>query len=207
MTGERDAAQALARAQVAVLGTGATAIEVDSQLRRLGVGRVDLLAIEDDHEPGAFAVAAPAGIEVPSLARINERALRHATPWLQILPYDGRFALVGPVYVPGASACRACFVIRRGSCSGYEADFEVIEREPLRTTAPAPIASISAALAALLALRWLSANDPTLPGRFYALEAGSLMRLTYEHVLRVPRCPACGIPERAVPSPWFESTT
>jgi bacteriocin biosynthesis cyclodehydratase domain-containing protein len=139
-----------------------------------------------------------------ALAELNARALERRTPWLQVLPFDGRLAVVGPLFVPDASACRACYVLRRASCSGYDDDYDLIEREPVRAVAPPPLTAIAAGLASLLALRWLTTCDPALPGRFYALEAGAILRLRYDEVLRVPRCGACGIPERAVPSPWFE---
>ncbi len=64
---------------------------------------------------------------------------------------------------------------------------------------------MAAALATVVAIRWLTASDPTLPGRFYALEPGLVVRLRFERLLRVPRCEACGAHARAVPSPWFEA--
>ena len=128
-------------------------------------------------------------------------------PWLQVLPFDGRLVVVGPLFVPGVSACRQCYVLRRAACSGYDDDFDIVERVPARAAAPAPLASLSAALASLLALRWVTTRDPALPGRLYAVEVGVVLRLSHDHVLRVPRCPVCGSPEQAVPSPWFEATT
>jgi bacteriocin biosynthesis cyclodehydratase domain-containing protein len=78
-----------------------------------------------------------------------------------------------------------------------------VEKSPPRAPSPLPLAAIAGALAALVALRWLATGEPTLPGRFYALDVGTILRLSHEHLLRVPRCPACGPPPRAVPSPWF----
>jgi bacteriocin biosynthesis cyclodehydratase domain-containing protein len=166
---------------------------------------VAVLPIDDEPE-GDFVVAAPAVDEVARLARLNERALERRLPWLQVLPFDGRIIVAGPLFLPGESACRACFVLRRGACSGYEEDFDLVEREALKVVAPAPLIAIGAGIAAQIAVRWLATRDPTLPGRFYALDVGVVLRLSHAQVLRVPRCPACGTPQRAVPSPWFEET-
>jgi bacteriocin biosynthesis cyclodehydratase domain-containing protein len=206
-TSEAEAAQALQRAQLAVLGTSPLATEIGAQLERSGIARVDVLPFDVDPAPEAFVVAAPTGEELPSLAALNQRALALQQAWLQVLPFDGRFAVIGPLYLPGASACRDCYVLRRGACSGYEDDFDLLERFPPRAPSPAPLTSIRAALAAILSIRWVTAQDPTLPGRLYALEWGSIVRLTHHRVLRVPRCPSCGTPERAVSSPWCEDAT
>jgi bacteriocin biosynthesis cyclodehydratase domain-containing protein len=170
----------------------------------MGVGAVELRRPEHALDDGAFVVAAPGRDAVRALATLNTHALERRLPWLQVLPFDGRVAVVGPLFVPGASACRACYVLRRASCSGYDDDYDLIDRQPVRAPSPLPLTAIAAGLASLLALRWLTTCDPALPGRCYAVESGAIVRLRYDEVLRVPRCGACGVPERAVPSPWFE---
>ena len=189
---------------MSLVGSGAAAPDLDVQLRRLGIERVETASIDADVPAGSLVVAVPAAAEVHELERLNGRALELNVPWLQVLPFDGRFLVVGPLFVPGLSACRSCYLLRRGACSGFEGDFTVVDRVPLRAAAPPFLASFGAALAASVALRWLTALDPTLPGRLYAIECGTVLRLTHERVLRVPRCADCGAPERAVPSPWFD---
>jgi bacteriocin biosynthesis cyclodehydratase domain-containing protein len=123
-----------------------------------------------------------------------------------VLPYDGRFAVAGPLFLPDETACRTCWVMRRAACSGYEEDFELVDALPARAASTAAIATLGASLAVVLAVRWLATRDPTLPGRFYALETRTILRLRFELVLRVPRCPTCGPERQAIPSPWFEVT-
>jgi bacteriocin biosynthesis cyclodehydratase domain-containing protein len=200
------AGQALEEARVAVAGSGSGADATAHHLEAIGIGRVEALAIDAEPPSDAFVVAVPGHAQVPELARLNEHALAAGVPWLQLLPFDGRVLVVGPLFLPGTSACQRCYRLRRGACSGYEEDFELIEREPLRAPAPAPLTAIGASLAVLLVLRWLTTWDATVPGRFYALEMGSVVGLSYERLLRVPRCPACGPPARSVPSPWFEAS-
>lgn len=206
-TTQAAAADALERARVAVLGSSGIARELGRLLPLSGIPRVETLSLDPGPAAGSFVVAAPAHDELDALSRLNDRALRHRDPWLQVLPYDGRFVVAGPVFVPDASACHACFVARRAAASGYDDDFDLVERTPGRAPLPAPLVSIAAGLAALLIVRWLTTADPTLPGRFYALETGMVARLRFDRLLRAPRCAACGPHAQAVPSPWFEAVT
>jgi bacteriocin biosynthesis cyclodehydratase domain-containing protein len=205
-TTQADALAAIGQGRVCILGAGPNADEIGAQLRRMGVGRVHARPLDGDPGDETFVVAAPDRDEVATLSALNAIAVERRIAWLQVLPFDGRLLVVGPLFVPGVSACRQCYSLRRAACSGYDDDFDIVERVPARAAAPAPLASLSAALASLLALRWLTTRDPALPGRLYALEVGSVLRLSHDHVLRVPRCPVCGSPEQAVPSPWFEAT-
>ncbi len=198
------ALDALESARVAVLGSGPTAREL-ARLLSVSGSRVETLSRDREPAAGSFVVAAPEHDEVDALPGLNALALRRRDPWLQVLPFDGRFVIAGPVFVPEASACHACFVTRRAAASGYDEDFDVVERTPCRAPLPAPLVSVAAGLAALLAVRWLTTADPTLPGRFYALEAATVIGLRFDRLLRVPRCAACGPHVQAVPSPWFET--
>ncbi len=193
---------ALASSRVAILGSAPTAAEVSSLLESAGAIETTSAPIDDPETEADLIVAAPAAEEVEHLAGLNEGRLRDATPWLVLLPTDGRFAAVGPLYVPGQTACHACYLLRRGATSGYEQDFALLERRPVRAPMPAAANTIAAGLAALICLRWLGARDPTLPGVLYALELQGPFALTRHRVLRVPRCPACAVLSPP-PSPWF----
>ena len=202
-TTQENALEALEAAQVGVLGTGRAAGEILRQLLSIGIGRVTASPLDADPD-GGFLIAVPGPDELSLLPGFNAGALERGLAWMQVLPFDGRILIVGPVFVPGQTACRECYVLRRAACSGYEEDFDSIERTAPRATSPPPLTALAASLASLLALRWLTAGDPALPGRLYALEVGTVLRLSHDHVLRVPRCPQCGVPERSIPSPWFE---
>jgi bacteriocin biosynthesis cyclodehydratase domain-containing protein len=199
------AVDALERARVAVLGSGPIARELARVLPLSGIPQVETLSLDPGPAAGSFVVAAPEHDDMGALSSLNEWALRRRDPWLQVLPYDGRFVIAGPIFVPDVSACHACFVTRRAASSGYDEDFDLVERTPRRAPLPAPLVSIAAGLAAVRAVRWLTTADPTLPGRFYALEAGTVVGLRFDRLLRVPRCTACGPHAQASPSPWFEA--
>ena len=203
-TTQRDALAAIDRASVSVLGDGRAAAEIRHQLRCVGVGRV-AASTPDELEGDSFVIAVPGADDHALLAELNALALESRRPWLQVLPFDGRIVVVGPLFLPGESACRECFVLRRAACSGYDDDFDLVERSGVRAAEPQPLTALAASLASLVTLRWLTADDPALAGRLYEVEVGAVLRLRLDHVLRVPRCRRCGTPERAVPSPWFES--
>lgn len=199
------AVESLASARVAVLGSGATARELRRLHGRSGI-RVEALSLDAEPSDVALVVAAPEPTELETLDRLNDHALRCRQPWLQVLPYDGRFAVAGPLFLPDETACRTCWVTRRAACSGYEEDFRLVHALPARAASTAAVVTLGASLAAVLAVRWLATRDPTVPGRFYALEARTILRLRFERLLRVPRCPTCGPERQAIPSPWFEVT-
>jgi bacteriocin biosynthesis cyclodehydratase domain-containing protein len=153
-----------------------------------------------------LVVVAPERHETDLLSGANERALAVERPWLQLVPHDGRVVVVGPVYLPGRSACHECYRLRRAAGSDYEEDFELVEHTPGRSASPAALVAVSAGLAALLALRWLATRDVSVPGRAYSIATRSLLELESHRVLRVPRCPACSPAEAALPSPWYRET-
>jgi bacteriocin biosynthesis cyclodehydratase domain-containing protein len=150
-------------------------------------------------------IAAPAPPELACLESWNERALAAGTPWLQVLPYDGRFAAVGPLFVPHQTCCSTCYRLRRRANVPYPDEFDAVEAASIAARVPPSVDAIVAGLAATLALRWLVIRDHALPGSFYALELGLVFSLQRHIVHRVPRCPACsGLDEVAPPLPWYK---
>jgi bacteriocin biosynthesis cyclodehydratase domain-containing protein len=195
------ARQSLEASRAVVIGSGEGAAEAVRQLGRSGVG---IVAPGDLRSPAVdLVVAVPDRGESGLLDDLNRRCLEREQAWLQILPFDGRFLVVGPLFLPGASACRTCYRLRRGACSGYEDDFPLLAEVPVAASAPHSLGAVAAGLAAVLAIRWLTVRDPTVPGSFYTVEAATIVQLSAHRTLRVPRCPDCGPPEHAMPSPWF----
>ncbi|HEY1317241.1 MAG TPA: TOMM precursor leader peptide-binding protein [Gaiella sp.] len=196
------ASAALARSRVVILGSAHAGAEVSRLLESAGAVTKTSASMDASCGDADLIVAAPSPEEVEQLAGLNERCLLDETPWLVLLPTDGRFAAIGPLYVPRQTACHACFLLRRGATSGYEEDFLLVERRAVRAPMPSAASTIAAGLAVLICLRWLGARDPTLPGALYALELHGTVALTRHRVLRVPRCHTCGV-SSPPPSPWF----
>jgi len=192
----------LAAAQVAVLGSAGE--EAARLLQCAGVGGVERLLGPEASGADAVLVAPSAG-ELELLEAWNRAALARPVPWLQLLPFDGRLAAVGPLYLPGETACWTCYRLRRAGCLGYGALAPVLETSLAGAPAGPALAAAAAALAADLLLRWLALRDPRMPGMLHALVDDGGLRLDAHHVLRVPRCPDCSpAAGRAPLAPWFE---
>ena len=196
------AAERLRGATVGVVGSGSTGFELARLLDAAGVGGIRRLGW---HGRGRVdvAVVAPAPDEFDRLPAWNRTALRGGIHWLLLRPYDGRFAAVGPLVVPGQTCCYECVMLRRGANAGYAAEFPDVEAAPLAAAADAGFDAFAGALAAHVAVRWVVGCDKTLPGVLFTLEARPALRLDEHAVLRVPRCGACSVAERAAPPlPW-----
>jgi bacteriocin biosynthesis cyclodehydratase domain-containing protein len=198
----------LRRSRVEVRGNGPVAEESVRLLRLAGVGEVAHPAWLDDGQGGTdVVVAVPDPGEIPALRELNELALRVGFQWLQALPFDGRYASIGPLFIPGETCCYDCFRLRQAANLEYPDELRALERSGASYPVPAPLVSTLAGLATTLALNWLGGRDPSLPGVLHTLELRPVCLVTRHHVYRVPRCPTCsGLEELAAPSPWFEST-
>jgi bacteriocin biosynthesis cyclodehydratase domain-containing protein len=199
---------ALVRAEVAVVGASPVAGPIVDLLRRSGADRARHAGWDVEASGrSSFVIAAPGADELDRLAGWNRTAVASGTPWLQVLPFDGRFAAAGPLYVPGESCCYECYRSRRAAASGYGAEYRALDEVPPRAGSTPAFDAIVAGVVAGLALRWLAHRDHYLPGVFYACDGGGTA-LTQHRVYRAPRCLACsGARDAAPPLPWFKEVT
>jgi bacteriocin biosynthesis cyclodehydratase domain-containing protein len=169
---------ALARGLLSESGVQVITLDSDSQLPAL----VDQLTI---------LIVAPASLNHKRLSAINLQCLESRTVWLPVLPFDGEFAVIGPIVVPWQTCCYECFWRRSDANSAAPG----IAGAPVAPDLPLPSTSsieyTLAGLCALTTLRW--ACDPSVAGRGTALTVhiGSDVSVTAQKVYRVPRCPAC----------------
>ena len=197
-----DAVASLRSRSVAVVGSGPTAVEVARLLRQSGmlVRRADSISSGVD-----LAVCAPASAQLPSLGEWNEQALASGQPWLQVLPFDGRYASVGPLYVPGETCCFECFRLRRRANLDAGDELALLEATPAVYPTPPMLQAVVGGIAATLALEWVVLHDHHVPSAFYAVELGQVLGVSLHHVHRVPRCPACsGLEDVSAPLPWHK---
>jgi bacteriocin biosynthesis cyclodehydratase domain-containing protein len=197
---------ALERAEVTIAGSAPLGEDVARMLRCSGVEQVEHVPLGASPSAArSLTVVAPAAAELPELHRWNLACLAGGTVWLALLPFDGRVAPIGPLFVPGETACYDCFRIRRASTSGYAAEFWSLDAAPAAYPDCVPIRRAVAGLAGWLALRWLVGRSASLPGVVHALELGPPVTVAVHHVWRVPRCASCSdTAATAPPSPWFE---
>ena len=182
--------------------------EVARQLRLAGIGQVERCRPARRRRAAHLVVAAPAARRhgaaaggQPCLPRRSGRA------WLQLLPYDGRLIVVGPLFLPGCLGVRDVLraapsrvlrirgrlrAPRAAALARQRADAAPRRRRGPRRDRRGPLADRG---------RPLAPRPASTPSR-----AGTRWASRRTDVLRVPRCPDCGPFEQAVPSPWFAET-
>jgi bacteriocin biosynthesis cyclodehydratase domain-containing protein len=199
---------ALEAARVVVVGSSALADETARCLRLSGIDRIERIGWGCDPEALAdldLALVAPSGEEVPLLCGWNALALATGVAWLQLPPFDGRLAPIGPLYIPWDTCCFECFRHRRAAIIDWPEEYWELERTPSPYPAAPAIDRMIAGAASWLALRWLAWRDPFVPGVLHALEHAGDLTLTTHVVYRVPRCPACSSARGlGAPLPWYE---
>jgi bacteriocin biosynthesis cyclodehydratase domain-containing protein len=197
----------LREAHVAVFGASGIAAEITRGLRASGVAaeqHEDLRAFESTGSQ--TAVVAPSNAQLRLLHALNEHALRYGKPWMLVAPYDGRLASVGPLFIPGETACYACYVLRRASNVEHPNDYLAFDKAQAPFEQCAALDVTLAGLATMTMIRWIGGNDPTAVSAMLAVTP-LRDRITSTHeVLRVPRCPACSESWNAAPpSPWHDA--
>jgi bacteriocin biosynthesis cyclodehydratase domain-containing protein len=200
-----EAVERLDAATVDVIGRAVAGADVARLLQLAGVTRVRHRSWRGE-QVADLVVVAPAADELDRVTAWNRRAHVRGTRWLLVRPFDGRLGTVGPLIVPGESACHECTLRRRGANLGFGEDVFDVEAAPVPERAPATLAAVVAALAADVALRWAVGRDTTLPGVLHVVESQPELSLSRHLVLRVPRCAVCSrVDAAAAPLPWHEA--
>jgi oxazoline/thiazoline synthase len=172
----------------------------------VAVGDVDLDPLTDLLGRHGLAVAPKGNVTVvvtddylrPQLAAWNSQALISGNAWLLVKPV-GIEPWIGPMFVPGQTACWECLAQRlRGhrKLEGHIARRNGVDA-PMGPV-PASIASTQhAALAeaATEVTRWIgTGGKSTLLNRVVSTSVLTLER-THHTLTRRPQCPSCGSPE------------
>lgn len=189
--------------RVPLLASGAgtaqpAAVPAASVVERLDGG------LEDEHGDEALAsllddsdlvVLALDGFRPSLLHRLNRAAVAAGRPWLPVYA-DGSELIIGPLVVPGESACYNEHEIQHESSRALLREYQLYSEELTRRTADdlppllAPYAAIAASWAAIGIAPFLVDGASFLVGRAIRVDFERL-EITQEHVLRLPRCPVC----------------
>ncbi len=196
----REVAGRLSAARVWIEGDRALALPLGRLLRRSGVA---LAGAEGD---ATFVAVAAANAGNPALDARNAAALDAGSDWLPVGCFDGRTASIGPLIVPGETACYRCFLLRRDGSTACAAELASLRHLPSCAPVAPTLTALVAAMAADRILRWIGLRDPSLPGTVLTIELSPDLAVADELVLRVPRCPACsGLAGVGQPVPWHEA--
>jgi len=156
--------------------------------------------------PDSASSAAPSDKEHSLLRAWNGRALAEGTTWLQLLPFDGMIAAVGPLFIPGDTACHECYLLRRAANLSSRPYRPEDAEQGVFPSSPA-LDAVLAGLAATAVLRWLALADGLIPGLVIAVEQVPEPAVSRHVLYRVPRCPACSHASGSVTLvPWHGST-
>lgn len=170
--------------------------------------------------PGVYAedVAPPSLLVAPMqrwnprvLESINQWAIKTRTPWLLIQASSISEGVVGPLFVPGQTACYMCLESRLRSNMRFHDEYEQL-RDHLKEeqTASQPCGSLNAfanvlaGFATVEVIKYLTAfATPKLGGAFLSINWFNLNMEVHE-VLRLPRCAFCRPPQVEL-FPWKEA--
>jgi bacteriocin biosynthesis cyclodehydratase domain-containing protein len=200
-------------------GTSCEVLGADDELRALlrdsDIWLRDGLSSEEHMESFAgwserFVAAASARVDPCELHALNRIALHHRFAWIHAA-VDGPFLLVGPTFVPGRSACYECLdarVLMNMREAGSYLSYKRALAEGRVTGGLAPLdATLEMMLAshtAFEALNYLLTGAAFTVGKMLAIYLPT-MEFTFNEVLRLPGCPACGpAPERDDRELYFE---
>ncbi|MFH8223573.1 TOMM precursor leader peptide-binding protein [Streptomyces sp. NPDC018057] len=199
----------LAQTVVGVVGGGSVQRQLTTQLTELGIGGLrglsagtdGLDAADGDEKLAALlddtdlVVLALDGFRPSLLHRLNRAAVAAGRPWLPVYA-DGSELIVGPLVVPGESACYNEHEIQHESSRALRHEYQLYSEELARRTADdlppllAPYAALAASWASIGITPYLVDGAGFLVGRAIRIDLERL-EITQEHVLRLPRCPVC----------------
>jgi oxazoline/thiazoline synthase len=147
--------------------------QISDGLRALGV------AVTND---APFQVILARDYLAPELGTLNRDALRSNRPWMLVRPW-GRQHWLGPIFVPGQTACWQCMadalILNGWSDAAFVAN--------LPTTA-----AVTQTMAATEGAKWLfTGRNSSVEGQILAIDTVALSMSTHA-LRRRPQCPACG---------------
>ncbi len=162
----------------------------DCQVRVLGLpcngGQPATEAAADQLGRASLLVGCGASLRDASLMQLNALSLATGTPWLPVIS-DAAEITLGPLIVPGRSACLVCLRVRAEALAPGPLRLIRVGSRPMLPAAVQVAAGI-VAVEVLKAL--LGADRPTLEDRLIRIHLRTLA-WTRADVLRLPRCPAC----------------
>lgn len=188
--------------------------DAGAQARVRAVGVLDLLGngaggvLSERLSAAAIAQSADAEFTVvlvddylaPALEDVNRRALAASRAWMLVKPV-GAVVWIGPLFVPGETACWACLARRLRERDVWTALGGGAERPRLSRARLEPALRMAIEMAVTETWKWAAGVMPSpLAGRLATFDTRTFSCDTHV-VVRQPTCAACGREPSAVPVP------
>ncbi len=159
----------------------------------------------------ALQVVVCADYDFEQLQAINKQALAQQQPWLLVRP-TGNQPLVGPLFLPGQTACWQCYQHRIELNQPYRKIYSQATGQPYLPPAPGTYhpqllqAAYHLAATQIAAYLGGAAPSPLINGVLAVNATPS--EPERHHLVQRPQCPACGQPanSQAVPMPVSQGT-
>ena len=130
----------------------------------------------------------------PHLDDLNRAALQSGQPWMLVKPVGNEF-FVGPLFIPGQTACWQCLAHRLRMNRRAEVFLEHYKGRPLPSGTPGGLPSLQAVAlqrAASELARWIvQGRHERLEGHMLSFDARTWEQ-EWHPVARLPQCLACG---------------
>lgn len=182
---------------------GDCGVRVDYVREPLGAVTVDDCVARTE-----FSVMAMEQVDLRLAHLVNRYAIRRRKPWLHA-GIDGNFGVIGPLFEPPYTACYNDFRTLATAATPSVDMMNRYRRHILSRTASSffpglpAYAEIVAGYAVLAAVYRMLGRPSFASGRAVLINFEQ-MQIDVEDVLRLPRCPVCGV-ERAVSRPLTAS--
>lgn len=168
----------------------------------------DGYSLPASHAPSKLLIVGLESWDPGLLESINEQAVAAKITWLLVQARSLRSGTVGPLFIPGTTACYMCLDRRLASQVAFYTEYEALteylkqQRTDSRPSgALRPSLSALAGLTAVEAIKHLAEfTPPALAGAFLTVDWFTLATERHE-VLKLPRCAYCRGP-RIETFPW-----
>ena len=149
-------------------------------------------------DQSGFVVVALERFSPTVLHAANRIAIAARRPWMSVY-FDGSEAVIGPVYVPGDTACYNEFEIQNEACVARQDDYHVYKESltvgsagDSRLPDPVlpPFLAVASGWATTAALSFLAGGKSFLLERAVHVDF-ERATIDRQNILRLPRCPAC----------------
>ncbi|TES89740.1 MAG: TOMM precursor leader peptide-binding protein [Candidatus Cloacimonadota bacterium] len=155
-----------------------------------------------------FLIVADEDISIKELDSINGCNFKNKVPWISFSDIGEVETIIGPLVVPYKTPCYRCFELRKESNLNLykelrlfkNADKKILNKKSYLS----PFIEILSGIMALEVIKYLSGVVSAMTlGKIYTIN-WLTMETKVHHILKLPRCPVCGVKEKAPFSIWQE---